>query len=150
MKTDSLAELIKERRGRLILGNHEISGINQVHVLEPLPSGLDPRRLLTLVLPDIEITLAGVTVGRREFFLCHSIEHSYSFVVETELATQQVSRYRAQYGANDNYDTSTIPQRIVWIYQLNSPRAKEREIARRLDLDAHMYDDDSFLVKSRW
>jgi hypothetical protein len=116
----------------LQLGNHEVFNIVEMHGTDDLPKGLDGKTLLTLELPSIPIMLAGQEVGRREFYLCYSLQKAFLFVVETEMAKNEVKYYRAQYGANDNYDTSTKVQRIVWLYCVDSPRVKDPVIAAHL------------------
>jgi hypothetical protein len=114
------------------VGNHEVHWIKEIHGIDDLPAGLDGNRLLTLELPAIPIVAAGIKVGLREFYLCYSPEKSLLFIVETEMAKRVETKYRPQYGQNDNYDSTTATQRIVWIYKPDSPRAKDPVIANHL------------------
>lgn len=114
------------------VGNHEVHWIKKIHGIDDLPAGLDGTRLLTLELPAISIMAAGIEVGLREFYLCYSIENSLLFIVEAEMAKQVETKYRPQYGQNDNYDETTKTHRIVWIYKPDSQRAKDPVIANHL------------------
>jgi hypothetical protein len=116
----------------LQLGSHAICNIIQMHGLEDMPAGLDGTKLLTLELPNIPIKAAGQEVGRREFYLCYSVQSQFLFVVETETAEHVEKYYRAQFGANDNYDTVTKVQCIVWLYRADAPRANDPVIAAHL------------------
>jgi hypothetical protein len=117
----------------IVLGNDlTISDITQIHGLDDIPANLDGRMVLHLKLPSIPIKVGDLEVGEREFYLCYSPQHSFLFVVETETGKRLESNYRPQYGANDNYDTRTIVQRIAWVYGVNSPKAKDPVIAQHL------------------
>jgi len=128
------------------LGNHVVSGIVKLHGIENLPNGIGMpawfggNTVLSLKLPSVAIPDSSpdsmeweprnkILLRRREFYLCYSPKHKFLFVVETEMRRHQETDYRAQYGANDNYDTSEVTQRIVWIYSVDSPRAREPLIA---------------------
>ncbi len=116
----------------LQLGNHAVHWITKMHGMDALPKNLDGKELLTLELPSISIEFAGQEVGQREFFLCYSLQQAFLFVVETEIVKNEVKYYSPQYGANNNYATSTKVQRIVWLYTPDSPRAKDPVIAAHL------------------
>jgi len=125
--------LISEYRGDSIqLGNHDLYDIIKMHGLDELPKGLNGKTLLTLELPSIRILAAEQEVGRREFFLCYSLDNAFLFIVETEMSKSLEQRYRAQFGANDNYDTITKVQRIVWFYTPDSARANDTLVAGHL------------------
>jgi len=122
-----------ESQDWIVLGNDiTLSHIKQIHGLEEIPTGLDGRTVLQLELPPIPINAGGIKVGAREFYLCYSPRHSFLFVVETEMGKRVETSYRPQYGANQNYDTNEIVQRIVWLYGIDSPRAKDPVIAQHL------------------
>lgn len=128
------------------LGNHLVLGIVKLHGIETLPDGIgvpswfEGNTVLSLELPSVAIPDSSpdslewqpksqILFRRREFYLCYSPKHKFLFVVEAEMRTHKETHYRAQYGANDNYDTSEVTQRVVWIYNVDSPRAKEPPIA---------------------
>jgi hypothetical protein len=128
-----MPSLIHEyQQDALQLGNHEVFNITKMHGLDELPKGLDGKSLLTLKLPCIPIMVAGQEVGSREFYLCYSLKAAFLFIVETEMAKNKVKYYSPQYGANDNYATSTQVRRIVWLYSIDSPRANDPIIAEHL------------------
>ena len=114
------------------LGNHSIPHIVQTNGMGDLPDGIDGHALLSLQLPSIPIKAGGQKVADREFYLCYSPRHQLLFVVETEVSERIETTYRAQYGANDNYDARTIVSRIVWVYRNDSERAKQPDIAEHL------------------
>jgi hypothetical protein len=116
----------------IALGNLDVRAVKTIHGMEELPSGIDGKHLLTTELPTIPIVAAGVEVAWREFYLCYSARHSFLFIVETEMAKLSRPSYRAQYGANDNYDNYEEMHREVWIYRPDSPRAKDPVIANHL------------------
>ena len=132
MNTPSLFHEYAEAKNWIVLGNHELRHIKTIHCLEDLPPGLDGKKLLSLELPSIPIRAAGLSVGAREFYLCYSLQHAFTFVVETEMGKSVETKYRPQYGANDNYDTRNLVQRVVWLYRLDAPRAKDPVIANHL------------------
>lgn len=128
-----MPSLIHEyQQDALQLGNHEVFNITKMHGLDDLPKGLEGKSLLTLELPGIPIMVAGQGVGRREFYLCYSLKAAFLFIVETEMAKNEVKYYSPQYGANNNYATSTEVRRIVWLYSVDSERAKDPVIAAHL------------------
>lgn len=100
--------------------------------MQDLPTELDGQKLLSLQLPSIPIMEFGMKVGAREFYLCYSPQHTFLFIVETEMTEQRHESYRAQYGANDNYDKYTTVHRTVWLYALDAARAQDPVIADHL------------------
>src|SRR5262245_51029976 len=86
----------------LLLGHHQVDDVKKIHGLDTIPDGIDGSRVLSLELPSIPIRAAGIDVGAREFYLCYAPKHDLLFVVETEMGKQVETRYRPQYGANDN------------------------------------------------
>jgi hypothetical protein len=125
--------LISDIREDVIkLGQEYVCDIKEIHGLENIPEGIRCDSLLSLQLPSIYIKAAGIAVGEREFYLCYAPKHALLFIVETEMGKRVETHYRAQYGANDNYDSTTKVQRIVWVYPVDSPRAKDPTIANHL------------------
>jgi hypothetical protein len=115
----------------LQLGNHEVHHIKELHGSADLPGDLKGADLLSLQLPCIR-KAGELDIHEREFYLCYSLRHSFFFIVEAEVTRLTETSYRAQYGANDNYDTRHKVQRSVWIYSPTSERARDPIVANHL------------------
>lgn len=121
----------EEFQDSLRLGNHDVHYVKTMHGLNDLPEGLSGPSLLSLQLPSIWKT-GELETGEREFYLCYSLQHAFLFVVEAEVTRWTEKSYRAQYGANDNYDKSNNVERVVWVYSTTSERARDPIVANHL------------------
>jgi hypothetical protein len=140
----------------LCLGNAVIRDIVKLHGIDDLPdeigspsgflcnsTGFNSNTILSLELPIFKIPDSypdslpyypqmKVLDRWREFYLCFWPQNNLLFIVETETRKHELTNYRAQYGANDNYDKSVITQRIAWVYTMDSARANSEDIAHHL------------------
>ncbi len=115
----------------LEIGDHAIYDVKKIEGLDCLPEGVQGKHLLVKKLQEAPILAAEVCVGQRDFYLCYAIKQSFIFIVEVERVDKVVSRYRPQYGANDNYDTYNQPVCFVKIYTPESGRTRP-EVSWRL------------------